>query len=251
MDPDIQSAFQKPGTALEDYVDSFWMVQNHSAEYKDIVIVPDGRVDLFFSYSALESFHVTLMGLESEPTQVAFPPKTVIYSVSFKLLAMEYLLNTSIADIVDGAREMPAGFWNISREDLNDFDHFCNKISHTIKTMLTGEVDNRKQQLFQLIYASNGSLSVKELSGKVFWSSRQVNRYFNQQFGMPLKAYCNILRFRASFQHIKKGKLFPEQNFTDQAHFIKEVKKLSGVIPKELSRNKNDRFLQFSTLPQK
>jgi AraC-like DNA-binding protein len=91
-------------------------------------------------------------------------------------------------------------------------------------------------------------MTVTELSEKVSWSSRQINRYFNQQFGLSLKAYCGILRFRASFPNIKEGKLFPEQNFSDQSHFIKEVRKLAGVSPKELMKNKNDRFIQFSAL---
>jgi AraC-like DNA-binding protein len=94
-------------------------------------------------------------------------------------------------------------------------------------------------------------MSIKELSEKVFWSSRQINRYFNQQFGLSLKAFCNILRFRASLEHIAHGKLFPELNFTDQNHFIKEIKRFSGVVPKELSKNKNDRFVLLSVLKQK
>jgi AraC-like DNA-binding protein len=63
-----------------------------------------------------------------------------------------------------------------------------------------------------------------------------------------LKAYANILRFRASFEQLHRGELYPEQNFADQSHFIREVKKLSGVTPKELNKNKNDRFIQFSVL---
>jgi len=82
----------------------------------------------------------------------------------------------------------------------------------------------------------------------VYWSSRQINRYFNQQFGISLKAYCNILRFGASFKHISEGKLFPEQNFTDQNHFIKEIKKYAGVTPKELSKNKNERFVNITAI---
>jgi AraC-like DNA-binding protein len=100
--------------------------------------------------------------------------------------------------------------------------------------LIKEKIDARKQKLFELIYDSAGSMTVKELSEKVYWTSRQINRYFNQQFGISLKAYCNILRFRASFGHIKEGRLFPEQNFSDQAHFIKEVRKLSGVAPREL-----------------
>jgi|GEM_PF-3923390 len=68
---------------------------------------------------------------------------------------------------------------------------------------------NRNQKLSNLIYTTNGSLTVKAYSEEVFWSSRQINRYFNQTFGLSLKAYCNILRFRASFQQIKEGKLLP------------------------------------------
>ncbi|MCH5686581.1 AraC family transcriptional regulator [Niabella sp. W65] len=98
------------------------------------------------------------------------------------------------------------------------------------------------------MYSTKGDISVKALSEKVYWSSRQINRYFNDRFGLSVKNYCSILRFRASFEHIKEGKLFPQQNFADQSHFIREVKKRSGVSPKELKRNQNGRFIQFSAL---
>ncbi|HKG06752.1 MAG TPA: AraC family transcriptional regulator, partial [Pedobacter sp.] len=94
-------------------------------------------------------------------------------------------------------------------------------------------------------------MSVKELSEQVFWSSRQINRYFTQQFGLSLKMFCKILRFRTSLEHVAQGRLAPELNFTDQTHFIKEIKKFSGVVPKELSKNKNDRFVLLSVLKDK
>ncbi|HVI46227.1 MAG TPA: AraC family transcriptional regulator, partial [Chitinophaga sp.] len=101
-----------------------------------------------------------------------------------------------------------------------------------------------------LIYTSNGSLTVQELSDRVAWSRRQINRYFNEQFGISLKAYCNIFRFKASLQQIKEGRLFPELNFADQTHFIKEVKRFSGVSPKELAKNQNGRFILLSDSSQ-
>jgi len=66
-----------------------------------------------------------------------------------------------------------------------------------------------------------------------------------------VKAYCKILRFQASLEHIREGELYPQLNFTDQSHFIKEIKKLSGVSPKELHKNDNGRFLQFLALGRK
>jgi len=79
-------------------------------------------------------------------------------------------------------------------------------------------------------------------------SSRQINRYFNQQFGISLKAYCNILRFGASFKHISEGQLFPQESFTDQNHFIKQIKKYAGVTPKELSKNKDEQFIDMVSI---
>lgn len=241
----------KPDPSISDYVESFWMINNCIETDKEVIVLPDGRVDMFFTYSLSEPFHIVILGITTEPEKVIFPPHRILFAISFKLLAIEYLIETPIVSIINQAKQLPNNFWGFSQDDMNSFDAFCIKASQKIGELSNANIDKRKQHLFELIYSSNGSMSVNELSQKVFWSSRQINRYFNQQFGLSLKSYCNILRFRASFQHIKEGKLFPEQNFADQAHFIKEVKKLAGVIPKELSKNKNDRFIQFSTLPPK
>lgn len=248
---DLDYKLIKPSQSLSDFVESYWQLRNPSDSDKEVVVLPDGRIDLIFSQAATESFQVTLVGIGTHPDKAMLAANTLMYAISFKPLAAEYIFQDTIAGLLDRAEHLPANFWNFTADDLNSFDVFCNKASQKIQSLLPTEIDNRKQDLFDLIYSSNGALTVKELSEKVFWSSRQINRYFNQQFGISLKAYCNIIRFRASFQHIKQGKLFPEENFTDQSHFIKEVKRLSGVLPKELKRNPNDRFIQFSTLTEK
>ncbi|WP_214226359.1 AraC family transcriptional regulator [Pedobacter sp. B4-66] len=247
----IEIKFKVPAAQLSDFVESFWMITNHSEIAYEIVILPDGRFDIIFSYSLADPYHVTMIGLGTEPQKAVIPPKLVMLAVSFKLLAIEYLLDVKVSSLLNGAQPLPAEFWGIAKNDLDNFESFCSKVSERMCELIKPNIDSRKQKLFELIYSSKGSLPVKVLSEKVFWSSRQINRYFNQQFGIPLKAYCNILRFRASLSHIKNGKLYPEQNFTDQNHFIKEIKKFSGVVPKELSQNHNDRFILLSALPEK
>jgi AraC-like DNA-binding protein len=248
---EIQYKIIQPDLSLSNFVESFWMITNHSDAEHEIVILPDGRFDIIFSYSSNEPYNIMQMGLGSQPERNSIPPKIVMFAVSFKLLAIEYLLNMKAASLLNDAHSLPVDFWGITKNDLNDFENFCKKLSAKMLTLIKPGIDSRKQKLFELIYSSNGSLTIKELSEKVFWSSRQINRYFNERFGISLKAYCNILRFRASLPHIKEGKLYPEQNFTDQNHFIKEIKKFSGVVPKELSKNQNDRFILLSALPKK
>lgn len=239
-----------PPPALSDFVESFWMLKNLSDQPQDMVIMPDGRVDLFFTYSATEPFQAMLMGLDLSPSQNTMPGKTVIFAISLKLLAIEYFLNTSISNLPAHAIPLPEDFLAITFNDLSNLAHFSEKASLAITKQIKTNIDERKRLLFNLLYASNGSIAVKELAEKVCWTSRQINRYFTQRFGIPLKTYANILRFKASFEQIKAGKLFPEQDFADQSHFIKEIKKYAGVNPKNLAKNQNDRFIQLLTLPK-
>jgi AraC-like DNA-binding protein len=239
---------RKPDKDISEFVERFWLLENLSDEEKELMVIPDGRVDVFFTCSASKPFHIVLMGLEAHPAKRMLKARTKIFAISLNLLAVEYLLKEKIADFVNGAKPLNIGFWGISEKDLADFNSFCAKATAAIKGQLNFKVDNRKRKLFELIYSPSGTYSVERLSQSVFWNSRQINRYFSQQFGMPLKTYCNILRFKASLSHLKNGRLYPENDFTDQAHFIKNVKKFAGVVPTELSKNKNDRFIQLSVL---
>ncbi|GAA3975158.1 hypothetical protein GCM10022246_29560 [Pedobacter ginsengiterrae] len=248
MDKDLNFKLTRPDKSVSDFVESFWLLHNQSDQDKDIVVLPDGRLELTFSKSEAEPFHIVRSGIETFPSKVVLKAKTLMFAISFKLLATEYIFQNVVSNLLNYAEYMPLNFWDFTEKDLENFDGFCEKASKKIHSLLPKNIDERKQKLFDLIYASKGSLTVKELSQSVYWNSRQINRYFNQQYGISLKLYCNILRFRGSLDHIAQGQLFPESHFTDQSHFIREIKKFSGVVPKELLKNKNDRFIQFSVL---
>ncbi len=251
--PDLSFEYSclQPEPALADFIESFWMLRNHSNEAKEIVVLPDGSFDVFVGYSAAEPFHSTLSGITTESSQTMFAAQTVMFAISFKFLALEYILDTPVADLLNSADYLPHDFLDIQKEDLIDLESFKEKVSLKLKTYLQKTVDARKIKLSQCIYDSKGTVTIHDAADTCGWSSRQINRYFQHWVGISLKNYLTILRFRASFPQIKTGKLFPEQQYTDQAHFIREVKKFAGVVPKELSQNKNDRFIQFSILKKK
>jgi AraC-like DNA-binding protein len=245
MSTGLEYRTASPAPALAAVVESYWMLKN-TADSRSIMLLPDGRIDVLFSQADGVPFHATLMGLGTEAETATFSAGTLLYGVSLHLPAPEYLLHTRVADIVNGARVLPPGFWDIIPDDLTDFDHFCAKLNDRLLSLLNPAIDPRKRRLFELLYASNGARPVHELAAEAGWSSRQINRYFQEYFGLPLKTYGAILRFRAAFPQLRAGRLFPEQDFADQAHFIREVRRLAGVRPKDLARNENDRFIQFS-----
>ncbi len=238
-----------PSEELACFVDSFWCLRNETGVKKETIGLPDGRVDLFLFKSAIDEFRIILLGLGTQPHEEAtIPVDGQLFCISFKLLAVEYLLRENIVDIINSGKFLVQDFWGFSEQDLVSFDQFVDKAVNKIKSLIPNDIDERKRKLFDLIYKSNGTIPIAELSEKVFWNSRQINRYFNQRFGLSLKTYCNILRFRSSLDHIVKGKLSPGEHFFDQTHFIKEIKRFSGVVPKELLKNKNDRFILLSSL---
>ena len=238
----------KPKGNLSSVVESFWMLSNNSGQEKPIIIVPDGRIDVSFSFEEPHSLY--LLGLETEPAEAILAAGTQMFAVSFRLLALEYLFDKKFPGLLNSGYELPADYFGVEIIEFEDFDSFCKTLSSRFLDRLK-DIDPRKHKLFDLIYTSNGTITVHEISEQLNWSSRQISRYFNDWFGITLKAYCNILRFRSSFQHIKEGRLYPDEGFADQAHFIKDVKRFTGTTPKELNRNENDRFIQFSTLKKK
>lgn len=241
--------FARPAAALAGFVGSFWLLRNAAPEAKEIVVLPDGRVDVIFSYAAAEPYHVLLMGIGTAPGPAPFAPGVVMAAVSLRLPGVEYLLGTPVADIVNAVRPLPPDFWGIEPADLADFEGFCAKLSARLLALVPTHPDRPRQRLFELLYAAQGARPVSELAAQAGCTPRQLNRYFQHWFGLPLKAYCAILRFRASFAHLKAGQLFPELPYADQAHFIREVRKLAGARPKDLAQNRDDRFIQFSALP--
>ncbi len=242
----IKSAL--PDSSISQFVHSFWMLENKTGKDIPSTLLPNGMVDVTLMKMNSEKWEMLVRGIDTVPGRVTITAGTKMYSIGLKLLAVEYLLGDSVKDVLNIGKNISNDFWQFEADDMKSLKNFCNKATQKIKSVSTESIDSRKKKLFELIYSSHGSMTVKELSEKVYWSSRQINRYFNQQFGISLKAYCNILRFGTSFKHISEGKLFPEQNFTDQNHFIKEIKKYAGVTPKELSKNKDDRFIDITAI---
>ena len=63
----IEWKIVKPSAELSDFVESFWMLVNPADNEHQLVILPDGRVDIIFSLPAKNNFRGTLKGLDTEP----------------------------------------------------------------------------------------------------------------------------------------------------------------------------------------
>lgn len=247
----IYKEFQ-PDTLLVDFVKCYWWFDNSKNQQLDYTILPDGCFDLIVSFDNYHQKEISLTGLWTKQVEVSIEPNRQLFGIRFKLLAVDYILQHTISSFCDHEQIKQKDFWQLDKTSFKDLESVTEQLNKMMLSILGSQkgIDTRKQNLFNLLYQTNGEQTVEQYSRQVFWSSRQINRYFKDRFGVPLKTYCKILKCFASFKHIKKGQLYPEQNYFDQSHFIKDLKKHTGNNPTELFENKNDRFLQLSTMTE-
>ena len=67
MNNEFYYKFIKPDSTIADFVENIGMFHNRSDAEKEVVIMPDGRVDLFFLQSVAEPFHIMLKGSRQYP----------------------------------------------------------------------------------------------------------------------------------------------------------------------------------------
>ncbi len=241
---------QQPHQNLKDCVRCYWKFENTGQRPLDYTIMPDGFFDLLIYYHGNKLERVCITGLWTQKVNINILPNTTIYGIQFRLLAVEKLIHDSIATNLNNIKTLEKTFWGIDsiakNNDSDFFEYFNKYLLAAIDKKST--VDSKKCNLLKLINQSKGNHTVDYYSKQSFFSTRQLNRYFQSTFGLSLKSYCTIRKAAASFSHIKNGQLSPNQNYFDQSHFIKEIKKITGCTPKELSKNEDGRFLQFSII---
>ncbi len=236
---------------LASFVQSFWHFENKGNEIRQYSILPDGCFDLILYFEDQAWSKSVLTGLWNQNVDVSLPVKADLWAIRFKPLAAEYILGKSLVALLNSTTTISnnEGIGALLCTEYQDFDTFVASNSAALETHLTDgrPIDPRKKIVFDLLFESQGDISIKTLSERATWSNRQISRYFKKNLGITAKEYANILRVHAAYKDLAKGIQHPQTAYYDQSHFIKEVKKYTGEQPKTLAENKNDRFLQLST----
>ncbi|MFE2862353.1 MULTISPECIES: hypothetical protein [Sphingobacterium] len=143
-----------PDERLSGFVESFLLCANHTDEDKGVIIFPDGRVDIMFSCTDQEPLVAELFNLDKKASRYIFKTQTKLFMVCLILLGAEYRLGYNGTDFGKDEIRLPADLWDISKEDLTSLDSFAEKVSEKLLEIFPKKMDEKKQQLFELIYSS-------------------------------------------------------------------------------------------------
>ena len=134
---------------------------------------------------------------------------------------------------------------NVARQlgNIASEKHFLQSVKPSLDQLLlrllagiNPHPDNRLYEAIDTILRSQGLLSIeKELQTGI--SPRQLRRLFELYIGDTPKMFSKVVRFqqilhaKPSRQALRRNKLFFDYGYHDQAHFIKEFKRMYGLTP--------------------
>ena len=102
------------------------------------------------------------------------------------------------------------------------------------------QTDKLIVEAVKLIYQSKGAIRIKELNEKLFISRSPFEKRFRKVVGTTPKKFTSIVRFNSVLDNLNSSKSLTEicyeNNFFDQAHFIKDFKQFTGNTPGNFER---------------
>jgi AraC-like DNA-binding protein len=118
--------------------------------------------------------------------------------------------------------------------------------SYLIKLLSKSEPDLILDYCIREIENSNGLVTVMTLEKKTGYSSRWLYEKFMEKVGLSPKSLSSVIRFMQFYDQWAKnpGADFFKNDmynyFYDQAHFIKEFKRFTGLSPLEFTKSENE-----------
>lgn len=234
-----------PDSFLLDYVFCYWRLHTprrlkHPFSYR---VVSDGCIDILFEQSTPKNLYVTgfstkyleydlgesfdYLGIRFLPT--GFP---ALFNVAAHKLTNEFLpLDEVLPDFNELIVQSLKAAMDLEQATVV-FDELFREQS---KIQVPPEIDNRFLNAMDAILESGGRIPLNQLDVGV--SERQLRRLFEFYFGESPKTFARIIRFQSilgakpSVESLKNNKIFYDEGYYDQAHFIKEFKAFYGVTP--------------------
>lgn len=235
-----------PDKALQDYIYCYWQLStknelNHPFTYR---VVSDGCIDILFEQKKSEDVFITgfsskyleyelgntfdYIGIRFLPT--GFPAMFNIpaYELTNNFLKLE-IISSILAEQITASLQKTFSLL----EAKNTFDSIFQSILSKGDSVI--EQDNRLLNAIHEILLARGNFNLRDLDVGV--SERQLRRLFQFYFGDSPKTFAKVVRFqnvlkaKPSIESLKRNKIFFDEGYYDQAHFIKEFKTFYGVTP--------------------
>ena len=213
-------------------------VTNHTLNLSASVNMVISRISTHKITVQPQSDRIKILGAHVKPYCLAYLTDLPIRSMPWLINTMDLFHETGLEfqQRIELCQEPEQMFMEVERVFSAAILH--RDLSLIIKTL-------------NLIENKAGSIQLSELSRQVGVSERTIRNQFYDHIGCSPKEYLRLVKLRQVAYQMKYSQasltsITYTNDYFDQAHFIHEVKNLTGKSPNELRKEIPDfRFLQF------
>lgn len=263
----------KPQQDLAEWVQCYWTLESsfENTPLKN-TIIPDGTMKLIFHYGDTYKHHPSdqesitlpkcfLIGQLTRPYVVEPMGVTGSFVVRFQPNGFLPFANIPIKEIQNTAVPLDKLFGKEGveiGESILQAQTTAQRI-HLIETFLLqrltdkSTIDNIVKSTVDTILHANQNISVNELSKQNNINRRQLTRKFSSTIGLSPKQLSKTVRIQNALKTLLTEEvtsltdLAYENEYYDQAHFIKDFKEFTGLTPKEFYGDHLKMSLIFDT----
>jgi AraC-like DNA-binding protein len=225
-----------------------WVHQMPETGALPIIVTPDGTVDLQWMDGRFR-----VAGPDKDPKTEILPAGTTVIGFRFRPAAAARWLRTPAAALV-GQRLMLDELWGPKAHRLAGSVRAQQDVADLIGSLETilvqctpaHAVDAPMGAAYDLINEGPPSDAplVPWLGRELAMSERTLRRRFDESFGYGPKTLDRILRYQRFLRLSRQSKsstaiLAAEAGYSDQAHLVRESRRLSGSTPLQLERIKS------------
>ncbi len=248
-----------PSQLLKDVVKCYWTLEDSDEETPQLnTIIADGTIKMIFHYGGLYRNYPTLktptllprcfvIGQLTEPYIVEPVSTTGTFTVRFHSYGFQPLTDIPIRELENQALSLDSLFGQEGKELESKILYAKDNLERIgiIEDFLIRRLRHKKEldllvkSTIQTITATKGNFSINQYAEQIGYNRRAILRKFTQSVGLNPKQYARIIRLQATLKTLSSKqvdsltRLAYENNYFDQAHFIKEFKSFTGHTPKQ------------------
>lgn len=248
-----------PCIQLRNWISNFTIsFPNQTTISDNYTIIPHGSVTLVFFYDDI-GLHSLLFGPTTKPKTVGNIANKceVILIIEFQPAGFFPIVGVQQSELRDKVvffssvnTLLDIEIKKIFKESLST-DELILKLEELLISNIKTVYSDEFNLAIKLIINNFGNISSEEISKKVYYSSRHLNRLFNQYLGVNMKTFSRLVRINKSIQLLNNNKISllyicNELGFYDIPHFIKDFKIVCGITPQKYRANMSDFYSEIA-----
>ncbi|MCF0064603.1 helix-turn-helix domain-containing protein [Dyadobacter chenwenxiniae] len=258
----------EPRAELKPFIGKIWVLESNGRLPEDDMklIVPNGMVKLIIPVKngligkyekwrhRSKEGSITLIGISDTPAIVDIEHDNPHCNIGIEFYALgayrlfhlpQFELKNKIFDLEDvignQARHLSERLINIEKieEKIEVIQ------SYLISQLSRSTPDLVVDYCLSQIVGTKGLIAVNELERKTGFSSRWLREKFTDKVGLSPKSISSVIRFMQFYEANANANMdfFKNELYTyfyDQAHFIKDFKRFTGMAPSKFMKTDNE-----------